>query len=309
MTNTNIIDLSAGGGDQNKQTSTAMVAIEQSRAVQEVQAALIIAKRFPRDEAAAISRIMNECQRPTLANVAVYEYAKGGTKISGPSIRLAEVLKRHWGNIQSGFRVLEADAQKSTVQAYAWDQETNVKEEKTFVVKHWRDTKSGGYAIRDEREIYELIANQAMRRVRACILSIVPGDIAEMATEECERTLSTNANITPERIKAMLDAFASYGVTRAAIEKRIQRNLDSISPAQFVSLGKIANSLKDGMGAAADFFEIEVAAEKAAAAPAGTKTKPQNMEALKAATVHEAKPEPKDDVFPGDLPNKGDFEA
>jgi alkylhydroperoxidase/carboxymuconolactone decarboxylase family protein YurZ len=42
------------------------------REIAEVQAAMIIAKRFPRDPVAAMDRIMNACTRPTLAEVAAY---------------------------------------------------------------------------------------------------------------------------------------------------------------------------------------------------------------------------------------------
>jgi hypothetical protein len=40
------------------------------------------------------------------------------------------------------------------------------------------------------------------------------------------------------------------------IEERIQRSLDSITPAQFLSLMKTYNSMKDGMGVAADYFKV-----------------------------------------------------
>ncbi|MBQ7110481.1 MAG: hypothetical protein IJO06_04585 [Thermoguttaceae bacterium] len=39
---------------------------------------------------------MTACQRPGLASVAVYVYPRGGSKISGPSIRLAEEIARNW---------------------------------------------------------------------------------------------------------------------------------------------------------------------------------------------------------------------
>jgi hypothetical protein len=47
-----------------------------AREAQEVQAMMIVAKRFPRDEKASIDRIMNACSRPSLAQTAVYQYAR-----------------------------------------------------------------------------------------------------------------------------------------------------------------------------------------------------------------------------------------
>jgi hypothetical protein len=40
------------------------------------------------------------------------------------------------------------------------------------------------------------------------------------------------------------------------IEKRIQRRLDAMTPALMVQLGKVYNSLKDGMSTIADWFEV-----------------------------------------------------
>ena len=72
--------------------NAALVETESARAIQEVQAALVIGKKFPRDEKAALDRILNACTREGLAKGALYTYARGGADISGPAIRLAESL-------------------------------------------------------------------------------------------------------------------------------------------------------------------------------------------------------------------------
>lgn len=236
--------------------SEAMVAVEQTRAIAETQAAMAIAKRFPRDPVAAMDRILNACTRPTLAEQALYTYARGGTEITGPSIRLAEGLAQNWGNLQFGIRELEQRAGESTVETFCWDVETNTKQVKTFQVKHERHTKKGSYALTDPRDIYELTANQGARRLRACILGIIPGDVVEAAVKQCEVTLNTKAEVTPDRLKSLLEKFAEFKITQAQIEARIQRHLDAMAPAQMVGLGKIYNSMKDGMSTAAEWFEV-----------------------------------------------------
>ena len=228
----------------------------------EIQAAVIIAKKFPRNQIAAIERIQNACARPGLAATACYSYSRGGAEVTGPSIRLAEAMAQAWGNIQFGVRELEQRAGESTVEAFAWDLETNTKQSKIFQVKHERHTKNSGVRrLEDPRDIYELVANQGARRVRACILGVLPGDVVEDAVTACEATLTTKAEATPERIKAMVDAFGKMGITKAQIEARIQRHIDAITPALLIGLGKIYNSIKDGMSSAADWFEVEAAPE------------------------------------------------
>jgi hypothetical protein len=169
--------------------ATGLVAVEQQRAVQEVQAALIIAKRFPRDTNESYTRIMRSCERKTLAKEAMFAYPRGGTMVTGPSIRLAECMAQCWGNMQFGIRELSQSNGASEVEAFAWDVETNTRQVKLFTVKHRRDTKKGGYDLTDSRDIYEMVANQGARRLRACILGVIPGDIVDAAIKKCEETL------------------------------------------------------------------------------------------------------------------------
>ncbi|MBK8916339.1 MAG: hypothetical protein IPM64_17380 [Phycisphaerales bacterium] len=266
--------------------SDALVAVEQSRAIAETQAAMLVAKKFPRDPIAAMDRILNACARPTLAEGALYTYSRGGTEITGPSIRMAEALAQNWGNLQFGIRELEQRPGESTVEAFAWDIETNVRQVKVFQVRHWRDTKSGGYALKDSRDIYELTANQGARRLRACILGVIPGDVVEAATKQCDTTLRTKAEVTPERLANLLEKFAEFGVTKDHIEKRIQRHIDAMTPAQMVDLGKKYNSLKDGMSTAAEWFEMEPQGD--AAAPVKPTSGARLREAAKSAAKRPA---------------------
>lgn len=241
-----------------KEESPAVLAeVMAQREIAEVQAAMTIAKRFPRNQAKATDRVLIACQRPTLAEGALYTYARGGTDISGPSIRLAEAIIQQWGNAACGIRELEQRLGESTVEAYAWDLETNTRINKVFQVRHIRKTKAKGtYSLDDPRDIYEMVANQGARRLRACILAIIPGDVVEAAVEQCEATLKSKANVTPETIKKMVSLFEGYGVSREMIEVRIQRKLESITSAQVISLRKIYNSLKDGMSKPQDWFDV-----------------------------------------------------
>ena len=236
------------------------------RALAEVQAAVIMAKRFPRDVNQSMREIELECTRKELAEVASYEYAKGGTKIEGPSIRLAEALALSWGNIHSGWRELSRSMINgelySEIEAWAWDLEKNRREPVTFKTKLVRETKNGKWPLKDEREIYEHCANQAKRRERAAILAVIPGWVQDKAVELCQKTLK--ATVTPESTKKMLDEFQGrFGVTKEQIEKFIQRNVDAIEAGQVVRLRQIFSSLKDGMSKKEDWFEVTEAAPEA----------------------------------------------
>lgn len=237
----------------------------QQREIAEVQAAMVIAKRFPRNQIEAMDKILLACTRPSLAEGALYSYSKGGTEVTGASIRLAEVAAQSWGNIDFGIRELEQRNGESTVEAFAWDLETNTRQRKVFQVPHVRHTKQGAKKLTDPRDIYELVANQGARRLRACILGVIPGDIIEGAVKQCEDTLHASADTSPDGLKKLAAAFEKFSVTREQIEVRIQRRLETILPAQVVQLKKVYASLRDGMSAPGDWFE-NASAEKATAA-------------------------------------------
>ena len=245
-----------------------------SRELAETQAQIFLAKQFPRDQRRATENVLTACQRPGLASVAVYSFSKGGSDVSGPSIRLAEEIARNWGNLECGWNEMERGDDFSKVRTFAWDKETNVLKTTLFVVPHYRTTRQGKKRLTDEREIYELLANQASRRMRACILALIPGDVVDAAVAQCQKTMITHVDLSPASILSLVKAFSEFGVTKERIEKRIQRRIDAITPAQFVRMREIYASMRDGMSDASDWFE-----EESAALPATT---PEETEPSKA---------------------------
>jgi hypothetical protein len=288
------------------------VAVEAQKATIEVMTSFEVAKRFPRDPMIASNKIIAECSRPTLAELAVYSYSKGGTAIEGPTIRLMEAIARSWGNIRFGWQCLESNAQRSVIRAFAFDLEANILRETTFEVKHWRDTKQGGYALKDEREIYELQANKAMRRVRGCLEGLIPRDVIDMALSACEQTSKNSVDTTPEGIAKLLTFFEGFGVNRAMIEARNQGlKMESMKAPQVVGLRKIAAALRDGVAKVEDFFDVGLADKKEAEKTGQPDLKKDVAQKKEAEAAQEnsgdKKPEKaseSDDMFPGDKPSK-----
>lgn len=227
-----------------------------SRQAQEVQAAIVLAKRFPRDEFEATERIKRACQRKSLADQAVYSYPRGKECVSGPSIRLAETLAKTWGNIDYGIIELEQKDGSSEMMAYAWDLETNTRVTKIFSVEHKRDTKKGSYKLTDSRDIYEATANFGARRMRACILGVIPGDVVDMAVEECKKTMS-NGDTRPmqERISQMLSVFKSeFGVTKEQVEEYVGRPAGSYGNEEIILLQGVYKAIRDGQATVESYF-------------------------------------------------------
>jgi len=217
---------------------------------------MIIARKFPRDEQRAIAKINNACKRKSLAEVSQYEYSRGGTAITGPSIRLAEVLAQCWGNLDFGVVELERKNGESVAMAYCWDLETNVRQTKVFTIRHVRDTRQGQKGLRDERDIYEVVANNGARRLRACILGVIPGDIQDMALEECDKTLAgDNKEPLSDRIRKMVLLFQDVGVSPSMIEAKVNHKLDAVTPRELARLGKVFTAIRDGIGTIEEHFK------------------------------------------------------
>lgn len=240
------------------QNDKSMVEIAESRAQHEVQAAFVIAKKFPRNQMESYAAIIEACKRPFLAEQAMYAYPRGGSLVTGPSIRLAEAMAQAWGNLDCGVREISQSNGVSVAEAYAIDLQTNTRVTKIFHVKHERHTKKGISKLTDPREIYELVANQGSRRLRACILGILPGDVVEAAVDRCKKTMETSEVPISERVRRMVLAFDEQGIKVEHIEKRLGHKLDAIIPTELVNLTSIYKSLKDGMANREDFFDIGI---------------------------------------------------
>lgn len=257
MTNENtmeIVDRDSGG---------VMIEREQAKAIQEVQASLVIAQRFPRSEPDALVRIRSACQRPALADKAIYVYPRGGKKVEGPSIRLAEALARAWGNMTYGIRELEQQKGFSVVESYCWDLETNTKASRSFTVNHKIRLKDGSDKIlTDPRDIYEMVANYGQRRTRACILEIIPSDVIEQAVDWCNQTMrdADNGNKAvplADRIREMVLAFNELAVTTEMIEKFLGHKVEQAGPGDMVDLKKIFLSIREGASKREDWFDFK----------------------------------------------------
>lgn len=244
-----------GTGMQVRTSQTEMM---MSRQAQEVQGAIVMAKKFPRDEVESFNRIVRACQRKGLAENAMYEYPRGGTKVVGPSIRLAEAMAQNWGNIDFGIIELEQKNGESQVMAYAWDLETNTRQTKVFTVPHIRSTKEGNVPLTDPRDIYEMVANQGARRVRACILGVIPGDVQDAAIDQCNKTMSEGEKKPViDLVRDMAAIFErEFSVPIEAIEKYIGCKSEAFSMNDLVRLKRVYKSLHDGMAKREDYFDL-----------------------------------------------------
>ncbi len=273
----------------------ALAAIATSADVAETLAAIHVAKCFPRNLAEVELSIKDNCKRYSFAKAATFAYPRGGQTVTGASIRLAEMILAVWGNAEAGWRELGRHWDKealdgkgcmvSECMAWCFDKQTNTKRSIAFSVPHLRDRavyennrKVGmeQVPLDSERDAYELCANMAARRVRACIFNIIPAWVVEEAMKQIKTTLEKGEGeqSLPDRIRDMEGRYLKMGVTRAMLEARIKHGLDACTQSELADLFVIYQTIKKGEAGIDDFFkpqapaDIQPPAFMSAAAPA-----------------------------------------
>lgn len=245
-----------------QQAGGALANIQGNAEVMQAIASIYVAKQFPRDLMEVGRRMREACALPSLAAAATYSYERGKQTVTGISIRLAEVLLSAFGNCEASWvevsrrRDVAKRCGVSECVAWAFDLETNTKQKIAFSVPHWRDTKTGGYAVTDERDIYELCANMAARRRRACILAILPAWLKEDALLCVNETNAReNAKVkVDELVRRMVDKFEKLGVSAEQLEAYFGHPLNQCTRPEIAKIGTTYNAIVDGVARVEDYF-------------------------------------------------------
>ncbi|HTE66668.1 MAG TPA: hypothetical protein VK736_10490 [Candidatus Binatia bacterium] len=226
-------------------------AVEQSRAVAEVQAAVVVAQQRPRDIATSIREMRQSCQIETMAQRAFWRYTRAGKPLTGPTVHLMRELARCFGNVQYAVAELRRDdtAGISEMQAVAWDLQTNTRSALVFVVPHLRDKTEGGpVPLEMSRDIYENNANQGARRLREAIRSILPPWYVEEAMALCHQTLANppGGKTLPQRVADAIKAFEGLGISVERLEDKLDRSTGKWTPHDLAQLTVTFTSLQRG---------------------------------------------------------------
>lgn len=233
--------------------------IEQSRAIAEVQAAVVVAQQIPRVVARSVAEMEESCKQPELAERAFFSFPRGGKSVQGPTVHLARELARCWGNVQYGIAELSRDRERSEMMAWAWDVQTNTRSSQTFIVPHQRDKRGGAEALTDMRDIYENNANQGARRVREAIFNMLPPWYTAKAEDLCRATLEHGGGKPlAQRVADAVAKFDALGVSAADLERSLDRPQSDWTAHDVTQLGIRWKSIDRGEASVADLFPREV---------------------------------------------------
>ena len=218
-----------------------------AQAQYEIQSAIVVARRFPRNESQAFEKLMKATQRTSFSEDAMYSFPRGGATVEGPSVNLAREAARVWGNIRYGSEVIRDDDESRQIQSWAWDLETNVKTSAQDDFKKLIFRKGPGWFVPDDRDLRELTNRRGAILSRNCILQILPKDLIEDAMNECKKTLQKGAQSDPDSArKKIILAFSSLNISTEMLEGYLEHKLSECSPTEIADLRTVYVSIKDG---------------------------------------------------------------
>lgn len=242
---------------------TQATAIEQARAVAEVQAAVTVAQAIPRDVQRAVAEMRDTCGRMAMASRAFYSVPNRG---NGPTVHLARELARIWGNLDYSVRELRRDDEggESEVMAVAWDQQTNVRSSRSFIAPHAKMKGRERVKLVDLDDVYRSNQNTGAKAVRECIFSVLPRWFVEEAQDICRRTLDQGEGVPlADRIAAMVKAFDGIGVKVAQLEAKTGKRRGQWDAGDVAQLGiDFVSVTRDGVDADEMFPSNPVTADE-----------------------------------------------
>jgi hypothetical protein len=191
--------------------------------------------------ATATLRIAKSCQyfRPVGKKDGVQKFAEGA------GIRLAEIMKSKWGNIQIAKRVIGTRDGMIGVAWAAWDLEANVRD----MGEVWRP-----YFNNDK--MIPVITSAAMKFAeRDAVFAIVPKSYADEVLRECKKMICGDGQQKADTMIEAVAAFGELGVLQDKLMSSIDRkNYPVGSDDELVFLIGLYNAIKDGICSVEDVF-------------------------------------------------------
>jgi hypothetical protein len=255
----------------------------------EVDIQISTAKRYPRVISKVRERILDiATSDKTTAEKCFYALPRDGKVISGPSVRLAEIVAASYQNLKCGARVIGQDATSITCQGVCTDMENNVSA--TVEVRRKIIGRNGQKYSED---MVNTTANAGCSiALRNAIFRVVPMALFKEVSEQIKQVGMGDERTVAEKRNAALAWFKARGVAEKEVvsilnandeEGRVRKGNADLSVEDITTLRGFVQAINEGTTSLDDIrasagtlkAEAPAAATKAVAAAkaAGAKAK------------------------------------
>lgn len=232
----------------------------------EIDMQISTAKAFPRSiktflqKAESIATISEE-----VADSCNYALPRGGKKLEGPSVRLAEIVCSSYGNIRSGARVIANDGKTITAQGICHDLETN---NCVTVEVQRRITGSNGKTYNQDMQTVTGNAACAIA-FRNAVFKVIPSALIHEIYEKTKLVARGSAETLPVRRDKALKYLKDLGVKEAQILEALNiKKIEDIDLDNLATLRGMVTLIKNGESTVKDLFEPELKGDEAKKAAA-----------------------------------------
>jgi hypothetical protein len=239
----------------------------------EIDQQVATAKAYPR----SISRVsQNILSLVTIDEQAAeecnYALPRGGKPITGPSIRLAEIIASEWGNNRNGARVVHIDRAEKYIEAEGVFLDLEKNTATTARVRR-RISDKNGRLLSDDMIIVTGNAAGSIAK-RNAILAGVPKAVWRKAYEAALATIKGDVKTLTERRDKALKAFAAFGVKPEQLFVSLEiGGIDDITLDHIALLMGMHSALKSGEETVETMFGGSGKPESAAAGKQNLKDK------------------------------------
>lgn len=186
----------------------------------EVEAQLDAAHKYPRSLARfrQAATTMATLSRD-VAESCMYALPRAGKSITGPSVRLAEIVASAWGNLHLGSRVVEVTDTEVVAQGVAWDLQTN-----TRITIEARRKITGKGGRRFDEDMINVTGSAAQSiALRNAIFRAVPRGLVDTIYAAARACAVGDAQTLVDRRADVLARLQKGGVTLERILARMEK--------------------------------------------------------------------------------------
>jgi len=200
----------------------------------------------PRDHEKILAATMAELDMvPRLAErcyyVIPYRDEGDSVNVTGPSIQLARILMRNWGNAASRAYIVSENEDRVHLGGVFTDLQTNVRFERPFVLSKYQKRK-GRIVLLEGQWLMQAIQASASKAERNAITAGLPDWFVQSAFE---RVRMIAADSTKQNLSKIVEGFMRRGVTRERLEKHLGKPLEKLDNEELADLRGTYNALRD----------------------------------------------------------------
>lgn len=219
----------------------------------EIDTQIATAKAFPRsltqfrDKALSMATFSED-----IAAACTYALPRGGSKLEGPSIRLAEIVAASYTNVQYGGRVISNDGKMITAQGVCIDLENNVK---ATVEVNRKITDKNGKTFNQDMQV--MTGNAAIAiAVRNAIFKVIPGALVAAIQDKAKEVARGTAETLVVRRDKAIAYFKSIGVKEEQLCAVLEiKKVGDIDLDKLETLTGMKAAIKNGEATVQSLFE------------------------------------------------------